>query len=286
MSVEAEAKPPAYRSVSQRNQYDRCPQSYYLARIKKVWQKPAAWLPMGSAVHEGVERWEKSGRTMSREEAESVVAASYDREVSKYTAETPNFDWWQSSGPYRATDDLPRRFDLAREHINRYIDWAEKHDNEKVWGIRDPRCGDSGSYVDHTNDCGCSIASELSFNTTFGSVPVRGFIDLVIVDKFGDVVVRDVKTGNTPGDDFQLGVYAAAIAQEYDVEQPTRGDYFMTKTGKPTLEYDISEWTPARVAEEFEELEDNIKNERFDPKPDPSKCRFCDVASSCDFRAA
>ncbi|QKT07917.1 PD-(D/E)XK nuclease family protein [Gordonia sp. X0973] len=283
MSVEVEAKPPAYRSVSQRNQYDRCPQSYYLARIKKVWQKPAAWLPMGSAVHEGVERWEKSGRTMSREEAEAVVATSYDREVSKYTAETPNFDWWQSSGPYRATDDLPRRFDLAREHINRYIDWAEKHPNERMWETPPGWCDET---VDHNgHESPGKVASELGFNTTFGSVPVRGFIDLVVEGEEG-LVVRDVKTGNTPGDDFQLGVYAAAIAQEYDVEQPTRGDYFMTKTGKPTLEYDISEWTPARVAEEFEELEDNIQNERFDPKPDPSKCRFCDVASSCDFRAA
>lgn len=268
---------PAYRSVSQRNSYDRCPQQYFLARIEKVWQKPAAWLPMGSAVHEGIEMYEKSGRTMTREEAQDVVREAYAREVSKYTDETPNLNYWFSSGPYRAEDDLPRRYDLALEHIVRYIDWVEKHQDEKVWTVEPAEFLGNPDRV---------IASELGFETVFGSVPVRGFIDLVVVDKFGDVVVRDVKTGNTPGDDFQLGVYAAAIAQEYGVEQPGVGDYFMTKTGKPTFPYDIEKWTPARVTEEFEKLEDDIQSERFDPKPDPQKCRFCDVAASCDFRAA
>ena len=267
---------PAYRSVSQRNQYDRCPYSYYLARIEKVWQKPAAWLPMGSAIHEAIELWEKSDRTLTREEAHEAARDAYVREVSKYTDVTPNFAWWQHSGPYRGEDDLARRFDMLPEHVDRYIDWAEAHPNEKIWIVvgNDPALD--------------LIASELEFNVEFGDVPVRGFIDLVIIDQNDQLVVRDVKTGNTPGDDFQLGVYARAIEQAYGLPDGTidAGDYMMTKTGKPTFPYLISEWTEERVSEEFAQLETGIQAGDFPPKPEPSKCRFCDVASSCEFRAA
>src|SRR5262249_30789572 len=51
--------------------------SYYLARVKKAWQKPAAWLPQGSAVYEAAEAWERSGRTMSVEQAQDVFRESY-----------------------------------------------------------------------------------------------------------------------------------------------------------------------------------------------------------------
>lgn len=269
------------RSVSQRNQYDRCPQAYYLSRIEKVWQKPAAWLPMGSAIHEGIELYEKSGRTMTRDEVADAARDSYAREVSKYTDETPNLNYWQASGPYRGPDDLVRRFDMLPVHVDRYIDWADNHDNEKVWAAPcdDPGCTDP------------VVGSELGFDVEFGDVPVRGFIDLVIEQSLSSgkaLVVRDIKTGNTPGDDFQLGVYARAIEQVYKLPEGSidAGDYMMTKTGKATFPYDVSKWTNERVAEEFAILEEGIANEQFDPRPDPDKCRFCDVASSCDFRAA
>src|SRR5690606_33562329 len=113
----------------------------------------AAWLPMGSAVHAAVEAWEKSGRALTVEEAQAVFREEYAKEVSKYTETTPNFDYWFASGPYRAPEDLPRRFDLGHEHVERYIEWALSHPNEKVWtapGYNDERCGDT-----HVEGCGC-----------------------------------------------------------------------------------------------------------------------------------
>lgn len=269
---------PAYRSVSQRNQYDRCPKSYALARIEKVWQKPAAWLPMGTAIHEAVEKYEKSGREMSRESAHNVARDSYIVEVGKYAADTPNLDYWQASGPYRGPEDLERRFAMLPAHVDRYIDWAETHDKEKVWlAPSDPEEGSDQPRV----------ASELGFVVEFGDVPVRGFVDLVIVDSRGELVVRDVKTGNTPGDAFQLGVYARAVEKTFDLEDGSieAGDYMMTKTGKPTFPSDLSVWSEQRVTDEFGELELSIKSGDFPAKPEASKCRFCDVAASCEFRA-
>lgn len=259
---------PVHRSVSQYNQYEKCPLAYKLERIDKVWSRPAAWLPQGSAVHEAAEMWERSGRSMTLEEAQDVFRESYEREVSKYTENTPNFDYWFASGPYKGEADIERRYGIGLGQVEKYIDWYTAHPDEVIWVSPDGTPG-----------------IELGFDIDLDGVLVRGFIDAVIEHE-GKVIVRDNKTGNSPGDDFQLGVYSVALAETYDIEPPMEGDYWMGRSGKPTIPYKIGEWTRERVTEAFHELEENIQAERFDPKPEPSKCNFCSVALSCPLYGA
>lgn len=256
-----------HRSVSQYNQFYRCSWAYKLARIDKKWQRPAAWLPQGSAVHEAVEAYEKSGRTMTLEQAQQVYDESYSAHVTRYAEETPNFDYWSRSGPYAGEDDINRRFEIGREQVAKYIRWATSTDDRVVWIAPDGTPG-----------------IELGFDIDLDGVLVRGFIDQVSVVG-DDVEVVDVKTGATPGDDFQLGVYSVALAETYGIEPPRLGAYWMGKSGKLTYPYEIGEWTRERVSAAFRRLEDDIQAERFEPKPDPKVCLFCSVATSCAYRA-
>ncbi|AXH50750.1 RecB-like exonuclease [Mycobacterium phage Orange] len=60
------------RSVSQLSQFDKCPFSWKLARHERVWKRPAAWLPQGTAFHTVAETYEKrrnEGNPMTLEEA-------------------------------------------------------------------------------------------------------------------------------------------------------------------------------------------------------------------------
>lgn len=257
-----------HRSVSQINQYTKCPYSYYLDRIQKSWSRPAAWLAQGSAVHVAAEKYELSGREMTLEEMQDVFRESYVEEVAKYTEETPNFEYWFASGPYGGEADIERRHGIGLEQCGKYIRWYEEHPGEVIWVSDD---GEPGI--------------EIGFDIDLAGVPVRGFIDAIIVNDDGEVVVRDNKTGNQPGDDFQLGTYKVAMEVQFGVDGITKGDYWMGRSGKPTFPYDLTEWTQERVTEKFHELEDNIKAERFDPDPEPSKCMFCSVSSSCSFFA-
>ena len=251
-----------HRSVSQYNSYRRCPMAYKLSRIDGVWSRPAAWLPQGSAVHEAAEAWERSGRTMTLDEAQTVFAEAYKRHSDTYCETTPNLDWWFQSGPYKARTDLPRRFEIGLGQVEKYVDWYTSHPEEKIWITPDGE-----------------PAIELGFDIELGSVPVRGFIDAVI-DRDGELIVRDNKTGNNPGDDFQLGVYKVAIELTYGAEALI-GDYWMGRAGKPTHPFDLSDWTVEAVTQEFEWLEEGIRSESFDPDPEPSRCNFCDVAYFC-----
>lgn len=266
-----------HRSVSQINQYNRCPMSYKLSRIDKVWQRPAAWLGQGSAVHEAAEYWEKSGRTASLEETQDVFRESYRKHIEEAAETTPNFEYWFASGPYRGEADIERRYGIGLEQVEKYIAWYTNHPEEVIWIALDGTPG-----------------IEVGFDIDLDGVLVRGFIDAVIRYDYSEdnsaegpaTVVRDNKTGNLPGDDFQLAVYAVALAEQFGIQRPLRGDYWMGKSGKSTYPYDLTEWTREKVSAEFAKLEANIKAENFEPDPEPSKCRFCSVSTSCSYSAA
>lgn len=254
-------------SVSQYKQYEKCPMSFKLARIDRVWQRPAAWLPQGSAVHEAGEAWERSGRTMTLEEMQQVYTESYDNHVNTYCDVTPNLEWWFWSGPYNGEADINRRYELGLQQCGRMLDWYGKHQDEVVWIAPDGTPG-----------------IELGFDIDLDGIEIRGFIDLVMRAEHGPYV-RDNKTGNKPGDDFQLAVYAIALEEQYGVEVYV-GDYWMGRTGKPTKPYDLTDWTRETVRDKFVELQDNINAGDFPPDPEPSKCRFCDVSYSCQYSQA
>lgn len=152
-----------YRSVSQLNQYTRCPHSYYLARIAMAWQRPAAWLAQGSAVHAVLEARERSGREMSLEEAQELFKEEYAKEANEALAITPNTDWWSASGPYRGDEDLERRFHIGLEQIEKYFAWTDAHPEEEIWTAPDG-----------------TPAIELEFDIDLEGIPVRGFIDAII----------------------------------------------------------------------------------------------------------
>lgn len=254
-------------SVSQYKTYTRCPYSWKLQKIDKVWQRPAAWLAQGTAVHAAAEAYERSGRTLPLGEMLDVFRQSYTDEISEYTDDTPNFDWWFASGPYRGAQDIERRFLLGLEQTGKYPAWYEKHPDEVVWIAPDGTPG-----------------IELGFDIDLDGIQVTGFIDVIIIDaETGELTVRDNKTGNQPGDDFQLATYAVAVELAYGVDRPRMGDYWMGRTGKPTFPFDLSAWDRDRITAEFRQLADNIQAERFAPDPEPAKCRFCPVAESCEF---
>ena len=297
------------RSVSQVNSFTKCPMAYKLERIDKKWPRPAAWLPQGSAFHtvaEHVELRQAAGDPMPLEEAKAMFSVEYSKEISRYTEETPNFNFWFWSGPYDGETDVKRRHDIGQEQVEKFYAWREA-EGQELWvapPIYDDRCvpfdperGPEALIYDgeksgiHVTDCKCEPAKpaiELAFvfdlDTRLGPIRVRGFIDAVVVGPDGKPRVRDYKTGNSPGDDFQLGVYALAVLIKYGVRIDC-GDYYMAGKkgikGRPTKPYDLREWTLEAVTEQFVEVEEGIIAGEFPPKPEADKCAFCSVNLSC-----
>lgn len=258
---------PKHRSVSQRGLYERCPYRYKLERLDKVWQRPASWLSQGLGVHKAMEVWEQENREPGIEDLVEIYREEYARSIAEQAEETPNFHYWFGSGRYSGAQDIERRFGVGESQLRSLVEYCTAHPEEKIWITPD---GDP--------------AIELEFNVELGGVPVKGFIDQIIETADG-LRVRDIKTGAKPGDTFQLAVYAEAmhIMHGVVIEQ---GDYFMGKTGKPTKPIPITEEDRAATHEAFKALEENIRAERFEPKPSKNSCTMCAVKTSCEYAVA
>lgn len=252
------------RSVSQVNQYLRCPKAFQLARINKAWQRPASWLSQGLGVHKALEEWERSGRTLACEELETIFIEEYARSVDEQAQTTPNLEVWFGSGPYDPVTDIERRFNKGLEQIQLLTKYATEHPEEKIWVTPNGE-----------------PAIELRFEVELGGVPVVGFIDQIIETPKG-LVVRDIKTGSKPGDTFQLCTYAEAMKQTYGVEI-NRGVYWMGKTGRPGRVKVFTDKDRANVHEVFEEVNRLIEDKHFPADPEEGKCTMCSVRTSCKF---
>jgi putative RecB family exonuclease len=206
---------------------------------------------------------------MPLEGAQDVFQASYAGYISEMAERAP-VDEWFASGPYKGMVDVERRYLIGMEQVEKYLDWYNSHPEEVIWIAPN---GEPGI--------------EIGFDIDLDGVLVRGYIDAVISveQNWGEpeVIVRDNKTGNKPGDDFQLGVYGVALAAQFGIDPPRLGDYWMGRTGKPTHPFQIDDWTKERVTERFHDLEAKLKAGDFPALPEPNKCMFCDVATSCEY---
>lgn len=260
------------RSVSQIKSYlpelGGCGYAYFLTRIVKVWNKPAAWLPQGLAVHEAAEFWEKSNRTASRDQVVEVFKQSYRAHTKRLESSAPNHSFWFASGPYKGWNDITRRANLGLEQVDRYLDYyLNKAPGEVIWKTPDEK-----------------PAIEYKFDMELDRVKVTGFIDQIIFSMVTERLrIRDIKSGNNPGDTLQLKVYDLAILDKYGVAIG-EGDYWMGRKGKPTKVYDLNPMTREQVVDLFGKMDQGVKQEQFEPNPSRERCMFCPVASACQFK--
>lgn len=267
------------RSWSQLSDWE-CPELFRLGRIEKVWKRPAAWFAMGTGVHAGLEFWERSLRTAPRAEVYDEFHRVYTDAINESLDETPNTDVWMWSGRYDGGTDIVRRRKLGPEHLDRSIAWYEAHPEERPWALPDG-----------------TLAVELDFTVQLGTVPVRGVTDLIVwtseTEDTARLRTRDNKTGNDPGKPMQLQIQAIAandLIRSLDpVDRPmqeiTEGDFFMTKTGKPTAKVtDLTLVSVDEVTVLFETMDAEIQAGNFRPNPSPDRCRRCPVKDSCAFR--
>jgi len=201
---------------------------------------------------------------MTLEETQDAFRKAYSRETNKLLEDTPNTEHWFRSGPYSGEADIERRFGIGLRQVAGYIEWVESHPEDVIWITPDGE-----------------PAIELEFDIDLDGVRVRGFIDQVVRGP------RDLKTGNEPGDSFQLATYDIALLLKYGV-QCGRGDYWMAgssskRTHPEVISHDLSEWTLEKVTEEFHRVDEGIRAGDFPPNPEESKCMFCSVRSACEF---
>ena len=208
---------PEHLSWSQITSLEDCSASYAIERLGGHKGKPNWSTVGGRAVHkviEIIERMADMGVQVPAEQIGQLWETSFTSEIASTVEESgvpssawrvPNrglegYDWWRVQG-----GEMVQRYVAARRH---------DHGSPVVEGAEILR-------VPHSADGATSIETVIEYEMIMDvdGVPVKLVIDQAWRLADGTIVIVDAKTGRTPGDSGQLGLYAHALLQAlWDVE--------------------------------------------------------------------
>ncbi|WP_030372911.1 PD-(D/E)XK nuclease family protein [Streptomyces rimosus] len=259
---------PKPRSHSQYNQFAQCGEAYRLARVEKRPSDPAGWFIQGTAVHSGVEAYERSGRSISPAAVVAHYHQKWEEELAAGLTVQSDTNRWMTGGFKSGTKDLADRRDLGEHQVLDYVTYAEQS-GETIWTTPDGQ-----------------LAIELEFTIQLGQVPMRGYIDQVVQTPYG-LSVRDIKTGTKKQSSaLQLALYRRAIWEQYQVDI-TWGDYFMCarkgrspKPGGPTDPIDLTTIDQHWLERQYAAMDAAERNGVYLANPG-DHCATCGVWKHC-----
>lgn len=255
-----------HRSISQWKSLTKCGERFNLERLRRrdLPRRPAAWSIGGSAFHEAVMDWEKSGRSL---DLSGLFCAVYDRMVEEEKALQPDLRYWMRPPRTKSTENdiVNYRKRFVEKDIPNYLRRME----EAEWEILTLPNGD--------------LALELEFELQLGGVKVIGAMDRIQWwPKQGFAAMEDLKTGSPDDDDDtrQLGFYRLAAAECYDIDLKW-GRYWYTKLDRPSDTWvDLSRYTREYFESEFSKVDTIISQKMFLANPG-KQCGICSVRPWC-----
>jgi putative RecB family exonuclease len=250
-----------YISHSAMSTWLNCGWSFYLTRVQKVQENPSYWLVGGKSLHEGTEVYDalKPGEafdaaTVFRQRwVENYKLADNGmpfRAGGKKTTAYPNKEdatWWLDNGP---------------KMLDFWVQFRET----------------SGYEIYQLPDGSLSVETEL--NTEIGGVGMKGFLDRLMVSPAGELVVVDIKTSSKPPVTYtQLGTYAILVEKIMGI-RPSKGAYWMARTGEMTEPVELDHYTENRLATHVKGFKIAVDNNIFIPQPG-FMCGTCSVNHAC-----
>ena len=253
--------------------YSQCGEAFRLERRTDAPQRPAGWFYHGTAVHDTIEAWEKSGRTLTEEELNLKYLTAYRTLVNDALEEFDNnLGAFMTGGFKKAGTDLTDREEIGWYQIQDYVQNALLM--QDVWEV---------------------IDVEPRFDIVLGGVWLVGYIDQVVRNKVTkEIYPVDLKTGSkTPPAPVQLAIYREALKIMYPHEVVADHAFWVhlgrppSKTGKtkakPTkwVEEDLTEWPPERVAVWLQDMDRSESEGIYLPSPTDGCDKVCGVAQYC-----
>jgi putative RecB family exonuclease len=255
-----------YISHSAMSTWLNCGWSYYLSRIQKVPENPSYWLVGGKSVHECTEWYDRMEPKMQQ-------IADVDCRAVFVDIWQKNYDLANNGMPFRAggrsSKQYPNKEDASwwLEHgpkmFHYWIEWRKQERPYTPYLLSD------GTF-----------AVETELNVEVGGVLMKGFLDRLMVSPEGELTVIDIKTSTKePASHTQLGTYAVMCEKTIGV-RPTKGAYFMARTGELTTPVDLDHYTESRLGSHLRGFKIAIDNNIFIPQPG-FMCGTCSVSHAC-----
>lgn len=265
MTLEEKTGKP-YISHSAMSTWLNCGWSYYLSRIQKVPENPSYWLVGGKSVHECTEWYDLM-------EPKMQAIADVDCRAVFVDYWQKNYEMADNGMPFRAGGKATRQYpykedaswwlDNGPKMFHNWIEWRKQENPYTPYQL-----------------AGGDFAIETELNVEISGVLMKGFLDRLMVSPDGELTVIDIKTSTrAPITYTQLGTYAIMCEKVMGV-RPTKGAYFMARTGELTPPVDLSHYTENRLGSHLRGFKIAIDNNIFIPQPG-FMCGTCSVNHAC-----
>ena len=259
---------PAHLSYSSKSAYLGCGERWRLEKLESVPSVPSWAMIGGSAVHEMTE--------------------SLDRRLFGIDGEPDDFDFNKVFDKVMAAQIERCGFQTAEWNVTGRASKANPNkENEAFWRLNGPIWVQN--WVTWQERTGWNIwvtdegvpAIEVGLNPTFGGIPIKQYVDRVMVTPDGELVVVDLKSGTRTPEPDQLGDYAAGLEQFFGAAgRPKWGTYWMARQAGTSALFDLDSYTQERVAFEYATARRGMEAGVFLPKPSVL-CGSCGVRRAC-----
>lgn len=199
----------------------------------------------------------------------ALFKSAWDAELSKRAEQSPTYE----VGDYKVTGRAPAPYgkrtlgwfeDHGHEMVDRWIQWRLDHQDWQIW---------------ETPEGKPAIELEINFVLP-GEIPVKTFIDRVMVTPAGEPVVLDLKTGRTPETAEQLGLYRCAVWAQFGIRIDW-GYWWDANKGTHVGPFDLGIYTPDFFSAMYRDAIAGINAGSFLPQPANSCRQWCSVAHAC-----
>ncbi len=243
---------PDHLSYSQYNTYVNCPRRYFLSRVRLAPGRQAWYFMTGSAIHEGIEYYLKTG-----EKANPTWLLN--RELESALEADSNMDDWLAGGPKDDPIIKGKALELVKDCLSTAYDFLQ--DVEVVPGTVEMQI--SGTLP----NCVRSISA---------------YIDLLGVHKKHGPVIIDWKSSSSkPKNDFQLRTYRALLMVKGGYDEFDKGLWAMLRPGvSKARPISLADVTPETIGAEYGIVESKIERRIWNAKPE-YMCNFCEQKPNC-----
>jgi hypothetical protein len=268
---------PAYRSYSQLDQWMTCGEQFRLARRVGIKEKPSVWLPGGTAFHTTSEHIDHD--TLLDGSIQRTWEAEFDKAIQAQLDSLKTDDLWTVGYPPEWRDPKQwRAADKGKEDL----DWWRVTGAAWCQGYADWRESSQLEIYEH----GDVTLIETELMPILHGVPVKMFPDRIMVDRHGQLLVVDLKTGkpaNLSASGFQFGVYKVGVEKLLGVSIEW-GAYYASRKGELMPPIPIGHWTEDRVGSLFAMFDRQERAGEYLPNIG-SHCKYmCSFKAHCVYQ--
>lgn len=269
MSVRRYVEEPGRLSHSSLSTYSECGERWRLERLYGV--RSSTWFATvaGSAVHEITEAIDlrdlglyEGGIPSFKDKFDALLVEESLKEITVKPSGKKLVNFGHNGGPNKKDYDWWLKF--GPKYVEAWCDWRV-------------RTGWSIAVLDG------KPAIELPLTAPMGGDTRLGMIDRVFVRPGeggeDEYIIVDLKTGNDPDSNLQLGDYRVGLLREYGIDVSV-GAYWSASKGDLVTEVDLTVFSTSYVDAQYEMAWRGIRSGIFLANPS-GNCRACDGAPFC-----